>query len=179
MMFIIGVGSRSRGDAANIFVERQVGRAISPAALAARDTPRMALAFRRLLFGVPSSSIIRVIDPALVLGVEAGERTSKISPLTASTAFLDALAAIAGLVAVTKLDSLVGAGRRTRGYGRAAEGAVVQGDIDFDRRIAAAVQNLAGDDIDDLSHGFPRAVNGGGVSPGGRHGEARAAREVR
>jgi hypothetical protein len=57
-----------------------------------------------------------------------------------------ALAAELALVAVAKLDRLVGAGGGTRRNGRAADRAVRQDDVDLDGRIAARVEDLAGVD---------------------------------
>ena len=67
----------------------------------------------------------------------------------------DALAAPTALVAVAQLDRLVRAGRSARRNRRAAHAAVVQGHVDFDGRIAAAVEDLAGVNIDNGGHGFP------------------------
>ena len=47
-----------------------------------------------------------------------------------------------GLAAVAQFDRLVRAGRGARGHGGAAEAAVIEHHIDFDRRIAAAVEDL-------------------------------------
>src|SRR5262249_32985847 len=56
----------------------------------------------------------------------------------------DALAEIAFLVAVAQLAGLVGAGAGARGDGGPANGPVGQGDFDFERRVAAAVEDFAG-----------------------------------
>ena len=97
--------------------------------------------------------------PALVLGVEAGERVA-ISPFTASTALQHALAAIA-LAAVAQLNRLVRAGRGARGHGGAAQGAVLEHDVDLDGRVAAAVENFAADDGGNGGHGsIPGCVEG-------------------
>ena len=79
---------------------------------------------------------------------------SAISPLTACDRLADALAAPAALVAVAQLDRFVRAGRGARRDRRAAHAAVLQRDIHFDRRIAAAVEDLAGVDVDNRGHGF-------------------------
>ena len=68
-----------------------------------------------------------------------------------------ALAEIAALVAVAQLDRLVRAGRGAGRHGGAAHRAVLQHDIDLDRRIAAAVEDLAADDVDDRGHGRLRS----------------------
>ena len=64
---------------------------------------------------------------------------------------LDALAAVA-VAAVTQLDGLEGAGRGARGDGRARDGAVVEADLHLDGRVAAGVEDLAGDDGVDAGH---------------------------
>ena len=56
------------------------------------------------------------------------------------------------LVAVAQLDRLVRAGRGARRHRRAAPHAALEHHVDLDRRIAAAVQDLAGDDVDDGGH---------------------------
>ena len=76
-----------------------------------------------------------------------------ISPLTASTALQHALAEIAALVAVAQLDRLVRAGRGARGHRGAALAAVLQHHVDLHGRVAAAVEDLAADDVDDGGHG--------------------------
>ena len=61
-----------------------------------------------------------------------------------------ALAEVTALVAVTQLAGLVHAGGGAGGDGRAADGAVVEGDFDLYGRVAAAVKDLAGLDVNDL-----------------------------
>ena len=80
--------------------------------------------------------------------------SSAISPLTAATALPTPLPPQRALVAVAQLDRLVRAGRGARRHRRAAHAAVLQRDVDLDRRIAAAVEDLAGVDVDDRGHGF-------------------------
>jgi len=63
-----------------------------------------------------------------------------------------ALAEIHALVAVPLLPGLVGAGAGARGHRGAAEGPVGEGDVDLDRGVAAAVEDLAGVDVDDRGH---------------------------
>ena len=66
---------------------------------------------------------------------------------------LHALAEIALLVAVAQLDRLMRAGGGARGHRGAADRAVFQHHIDFDRGIAAAIENFAANDVDDGGHG--------------------------
>src|SRR5205085_11440105 len=72
--------------------------------------------------------------------------------------FAHALAEIAALVAVPQLDGLVRAGRGAGRHAGAAARAVLEQNVDLDRRIAAAVQNFAADDVHDCSHGGGFAV---------------------
>ena len=64
---------------------------------------------------------------------------------------LHALAAIA-LAAVAELMRLVRSGRGARWHGGAAAMPVFEHDVDLDRRVAAAVQNLAPDNGGDGGH---------------------------
>ncbi len=65
----------------------------------------------------------------------------------------DALAAVALHVAVTQLGGFVRAGGGARRHSRAAERAVIEGDIDFNRGVATGVEDFAGDDVDNFGHG--------------------------
>ena len=68
----------------------------------------------------------------------------------------DALAQVAALVAVPELTGLVDAGGGAGGHAGAAHGAVFQVDLHLNGGIAAGVQNLTAqdvDDLDDLLHG--------------------------
>ena len=61
-----------------------------------------------------------------------------------------ALAQVTALVAVAELAGLVHAGGGAGGNGSAADGAVVEGDLDLNGRIAAGVHNFAPGDVNDL-----------------------------
>ncbi len=65
----------------------------------------------------------------------------------------DALAQVHGLVAIAQLPRFVHAGAGAAGDGGAADGAVIERDVDFDGGVAAAIENLAAVDIDDHAHG--------------------------
>src|SRR5699024_7269658 len=65
---------------------------------------------------------------------------------------LDALAAVTGLVAVTKLVRLERTGGSTRGNGRPCHRAVFEQHLDLDGRVAAGIQNLASAYSLDQSH---------------------------
>ena len=125
----------------------------SAAALAqASDTPRMALAPSRLLFGVPSRSIMIWSIWTCSSTAMSLERLEDLA-VDGGDGLLHALAEVAGLVAVAQFDRLMRAGGGARGHGRAADRAVFQHDIDLNRGIAAAVENFAADDVDDGGHG--------------------------
>ena len=68
------------------------------------------------------------------------------------TALADALAQPARLVPVAFFDRLMGAGRRARRHRRAAEAAVLQRHLDLHRRVAPAVEDLAGVDVENRGH---------------------------
>ena len=92
-----------------------------------------------------------------------------------STALLHALAAVA-LAAVAQLDRLEGAGGRAGGDRCAADGAVVEGDLDLDGGVASRVEDLASADCLDGRHGvllvgggcgsFAHPSGGIGADPG-------------
>ena len=89
-----------------------------------------------------------------------------------------ALAEVALLVAVAELHRLALAGRGAGGDRGAAQGAALEHDLHLDGGVAAAVQDLAGEDGIDGRHGvhflkektrLPRAANAGSTrhsSPG-------------
>ena len=99
----------------------------------------------------------RLVDRDLVLGVHAGKRVENIA-IDGFDRLQDAFAAEACLVAVTQFDGLMRAGRGARRDRGAAERPVLQGDVDFDRRIAAAIQNFAGGNIDNGGHDAPFVI---------------------
>jgi hypothetical protein len=90
-------------------------------------------------------------SPALILGIHAGDGLEDLA-LDSLDRLQDALAAIA-LAAIAHLHRLVGARGGPGGHGGPAEGAVLQQHVDLDGRIAAAVEDFTGDDIDDGGHG--------------------------
>ena len=156
MMFIIGTGRQLRIGAADIAVERQAGGLGSGLGDSERDAengigaePALVRACRRARSWSGRSWIwFSASMPPIA---------SKISPLTASTARSTPLPRKRG-AAVAQLDGLVGAGRGSRRHGCAAHRTVFEHDIDFDGRIAAAVEDLTADDVDDGGHGgLPRA----------------------
>ena len=91
----------------------------------------------------------RGVQLALVLGEKACEETRELAVHVLDGA-RHALAE-PGVAAVAELDRLVFSGRRAGGYGRAAERAGLEPDVDLDRRVAPGVENLARVDVDDLA----------------------------
>ena len=91
----------------------------------------------------------RRVERGLVERVEAGDRVGDLAVDRVDRPG-DALAEIAALVAVAQLDRLARAGRGAGRHGGPAEGAAVQDDVGLDGRVAAAVQDLAAADRDDL-----------------------------
>jgi len=106
-----------------------------------------------------------LVDTTLVLGVHAAEGVEDLA-VDVVDRLADTLAAPQVLVAVAQFHRLMGAGRGTRGHGGAAEAAVVEDNVHLDGGIAAAVENLAGDDVGDVGHeGALLSGSGGGFSP--------------
>ena len=93
---------------------------------------------------------------------------------------LDALAEVALLVAVAALDRLEGAGGGAGGHRRAGDGAVVEGHLDLDRRVAARVEDLAGAYCLDGGHRHLHRVNSAeGVRPEATRWRPRRRRPTR
>ena len=93
----------------------------------------------------------RLVDEALVVGVEADDRAGDRVD-DAGDGLLHALAEVA-LAAVAQLDGLEGAGGGAAGHGRATERAVLEEDLHLDGGVAARVEDLAGADCSDDRHG--------------------------
>ena len=93
----------------------------------------------------------RLVDGDLVLRLHAADMIEDLA-VDRRDGLGDALAEELGFVAVAQLDRLVRAGRGARRHRGAAHRAVLEHHVDLDRRIAPAVEDLAGDDIDDRGH---------------------------
>src|SRR5690606_36763229 len=76
-------------------------------------------------------------------------------PVDRPDGLADALSAPARLVPVALLDRLVRAGGSARGNRGPAHRSLFQRHLDLDRRISAAVEDLAGMDVDDRGHAGP------------------------
>ena len=75
-----------------------------------------------------------------------------------------ALAEVVRLVAVAQLPRFVHAGAGAAGHGGGADRVVVERDIDFDGRIAAAIENLPAVNVNDHAHGESAFLSVVGVS---------------
>jgi len=96
----------------------------------------------------------------LRFGIHSADRVEDLA-VDCLHGFAHALAQIAGLVAIPKLDGFVRAGRGPGRHAGAAARALIEHHVDLDGRIAAAIQNLASNDVDDRSHGgFAVALDG-------------------
>ena len=93
-----------------------------------------------------------VVDLDLVGGVQPGQHVEDLA-LHVGRSLADALAAEAGFVAVAQLHRLVRAGGGAGGHRDPAHGAAVEHHLHLERRVAAAVEDLAGDDVGDVGHG--------------------------
>ena len=93
----------------------------------------------------------RLVDLELIFGLEAGDGVENVA-IDRLNRFQNALAAEAALVSVAQFDRLARAGRSARRNRGPSHRAVFQHDIHLDRRIAAAIEDLAGDDIHDRGH---------------------------
>ena len=139
-----------RRRAADIAVERQAARDGCGLGGRERNTQNCVGAEPALVLGAVELDEGGV-DAALVLGVHAGKRVENLA-VDAVDSLGDALAEVARLVSVTQLDCLVRTRRGARGHTRTAERAVLEHDVDLHRRVAAAVEDLAADDVDDGGH---------------------------
>ena len=93
----------------------------------------------------------RLVDMDLVFRLHAADGVEDLA-VHRFDRLQHALAEEALLVAVAQLHRLMRAGRGAGRHGGAAEGAVLQGHVDLHRRIAAAVEDLPADDVDDGGH---------------------------
>ena len=84
-------------------------------------------------------------------GVMAVQARGDLS-LTLATALRTPRPRYRALVLVAQFQRLVGAGAGAAGHGGAADGAVGQDHFDFQGRVAAAVQNLAGVNVFNRAH---------------------------
>src|SRR3954463_4427555 len=92
-----------------------------------------------------------LVELGLLLDIEAAQRLEDLA-VDGADCLGDALAEIAGLVAVAQFHRLMGAGGGARRHGSTAERTIFQHDVDLDGGIATAIENFAADDVDDGGH---------------------------
>ncbi len=93
----------------------------------------------------------RHVDADLFGGIHADDFIGDLS-VHGGDRFENTFAHVAALVAIPLFNGLVCAGGCARWHGGAADGAVFQKDVDFDRGVAPAVEDFAGVDVDDGAH---------------------------
>ena len=108
------------------------------------------MAPRRDLFGVPSASHEPAVQAGLVVGVQAADRLRQL-PVDVGHGARDALAGVR-VAAVAQLRGLELAGGGARRHGGPPRGAGPQAQLHLDRRVAAAVEDLAAVDVLDRAH---------------------------
>ena len=111
----------------------------------------MALAPRLRLVGRAVEFDHGAVDGDLVFGVHAGQRVEDLA-VDGGHGLGHALAEVARLVAIAQFHRLMCARRGAGGHRGPAHGAVFQHDIHFDGRVAAAIEDFAGGDVDDGGH---------------------------
>ena len=94
-----------------------------------------------------------VVDSALIVGLKANQHVGDFL-VNVGNGLQRALAQITLGIAIAKLDGLECARRSAGRNHSAANGTIVQRDLDLDRGITARIQNLATVHIDDDAHGM-------------------------
>jgi hypothetical protein len=138
-------------DPADIAVERQSERIGGGLGGRQADPEDRIGAEPRLVVAAVERDHLRV-DRGLVLGVHPDHGFGQLAVGRAHR-LADAFTAPLRLIAVAQFDRFVRAGRRAGRDRRAAHAAVFQSHVDLDCRIAAAVEDLTGVDVDDRGHG--------------------------
>ncbi|OEI69359.1 phosphopyruvate hydratase [Curtobacterium sp. ER1/6] len=144
-----GQGVRVR--ATEVAEEREVGRVGGGAGHGERGTEDRVRTEARLVLGAVELDE-RGVDEALVGGVEALERRADLVEHGVD-GLEDALAAVAVRVAVTELVRLERTGGGTGRDERPRDDAVVEEDLDLDRRVASGIEDFACAYGIDLGHG--------------------------
>ena len=136
--------------AAEVTEERKAGRLGSCLGHGERDAEDRVRAEARLVRGAVEIDH-RLVDEALVGGVVTDDLGSNLL-LDRGDGEQDALSAVTSL-AIAALSGLEGAGGGTRGHGSACDGVVVEKDFHLDRGVATGVEDFAGNQGFDSSHG--------------------------
>ena len=90
-----------------------------------------------------------LVDAGLIEDVQADHGLGDLAVYVLNC-LADALAAVTALVAVAQLACFVHAGGCAGGNGCTADGAVIEGDLDLDGRVAARVKDLSCHNVNDL-----------------------------
>jgi hypothetical protein len=170
---VVGVGAavddvhhrhrqRAGERAADVAVERHLGGAGGGLGDRQRDAEDRVGAEARLVVAAVDLDQ-QPVETDLVLRLHAADRVVD-RRVDGIDRLADALAEVA-LAAVALLDRLVGAGRGAGGHGGPPHRAVLEQDVDLDGRIAAAVEDLTGEDIDDGGHGVSSVRGCRGTAP--------------
>ena len=144
-----GNGQNMRVNAADIAVQRKAGR-LSGSLGGRQRNAENRVRSQSALVGAAVELDHRLVDLQLVLGVHAADCIEDLA-VDGVDGLLDALAKIT-LAAIAQLDRLVRAGGGARRHCSAAKSTVLKMHIDFNRRIAAAVENLTPDNVDNGRH---------------------------
>ena len=136
-----GHGQRRRAGAADVAVERKARRLRRRARHRQGDAKNRVRA-ETALVRRPVELDHDAIDERLVTGVRALELLGDLS-VDVRDGLAHALAAVALLVAVPQLQGLAGSRRGARGHAGAPRRSAGQENLDFERRVAARVEDLA------------------------------------
>ena len=140
----------ARERAAKVAIERHADRQRRGARRSHRHGEERVGAELRLVWRAVELQHRRV-DSQLVRGVATAE-AGRDRLLDIPNGVPNAFAAVAVSLAVAQLDRLVLARAGAARNSRSAKGAVVENNVGFDGGIAAAIEDLAGVDVDDLGH---------------------------
>ena len=146
-------GQQPGADAAQVAEQRQpavVGRGMGVGQRDAEDRvgAEVLLVLGAVEFDHP------LVDGDLIEGVHAAQLVGQLV-VDVVDGLQHPLAEVFRLVAVAQFPGLVDAGAGAAGHGRAAERAVGQLDVDLDGRVAAAVENLPGANVNNgRTHGL-------------------------
>ena len=111
----------------------------------------MALAPRRDLLGGAVQVDQGLVDGGLIQDIHADQALGDLGVDVLHSLF-HALAVVAALVAVPQLAGLIDAGGSAGGNSGTAHGAILQVHLDLNGGVAAAVQDLTAQDVNDLDH---------------------------
>ena len=97
------------------------------------------------------------VDKRLLGGIEPDDRFAQFG-IDVLDGLEHAFAEIAARIAVAQFNGLARSGGRARGHGGASGHARLEHDVGFDGGVAARIENLAGDHVNNGAHGGYRPV---------------------